>query len=188
MACGNNHITRDYLVSAPTSVGASTAAAFLNPVRSSGKPSTQELGESGEALVARLLVEGMQHELVHQHTPGARPQGVDLVTLAPDGRLMVTEVKSTAAAGYRAPHTTQNVTDHQLDADWTSKNLSATGLVDARPESVGDASDQVSRQIAQFDAVSGTVSFWEVDSGGQRSEMSPSEIHDVQPFEEEARE
>jgi hypothetical protein len=130
-------------------------------------------------LVAQLLVEAHGHALVYQHTPGERPQGVDVVTLDPSGRLVVTEVKSTGAELYQAPHTTQNVSDHQLDKDWTSKNLTETGLAYVGPEDVGPSPDQVVRRIAQYDVVSGTVSFWDVADGGQRSGGSPIEVWDV---------
>ena len=120
-----------------------------------------------------------------QHTPGDPPQGLDIVTLTPDGSLLVTEVKSTAAERYQEPHTTKNVRDHQLDVEWTSRNLTATGLADVRAEAVGEAADQVSRQIAQFDAVSGTVTLWEVDSNGHRAGSAPVEIWDAQQFEGE---
>ena len=178
MACGNNHVTRAYLASSPVRTPV-TVQSFFTAGSVDVKTSRQELGERGEALVAQLLVEAQQHELVYQHTPGERPQGVDVVTLDPDGRLVVTEVKSTAAETYKMPHTTQNVGDHQLDQSWTSKNLTATGLVSATPDAVGPAADQVSRQIAQFDAASGTVSFWDVTDGGQRSGNSPTEVWDV---------
>lgn len=126
MACGNNHISRGYLSSPPISSASSTAT-FLNSPPTASKPSSQELADRGEALVASLLVEAQEHSLVTQHTPGDRPQGVDIVTLAPDGRLVVTEVKSTAAKGYRAPQTKQNVRDHQLDAQWTSRESLING-------------------------------------------------------------
>lgn len=181
MACGNNHITRDYLSSSPVST-ASRTMAFLNSPPTAIESSRKELGDRGEALVARLLVEAEEHSLVYQHTPGDPSQGLDIVTLTPDGRLLVTEVKSTAAKRYQGPHTSKNVRDHQLDVEWTSKNLAAIGL-EVAPKAIGEAFDQVSRQIAQFDAVSGTVTLWGVDSDGHRTGSTPEEIWDVQQFE-----
>lgn len=145
--------------------------------------SRQELGDRGEALVVRILVEAEQHDLLYQHAPGERPQGVDVVTLDPGGRLVVTEVKTTAADRYRQPHTSRNVADHQLDPDWTSKNLTRTGHVALGAEAIGPAADQVFRQLAQFDTVSGTVSFWDITHDGQRAGSSPREVWDASDFE-----
>ncbi len=181
MACGNNHVSRGYLASQPIAASAA-AATFLQSTPAHRKPPRQVLGERGEALVARLLVEAKGNSVVYQHTPGERPQGVDLVTLSPDGRLVVTEVKATAADRYALPHTTQNVADHQLDTGWTSKNLSQTGAVSVGPEAIGLAADQVSRQLAQFDAISGTISFWEITSDGHRAESVPLEVWDASDF------
>ncbi|WP_216916708.1 hypothetical protein [Nocardia noduli] len=183
MACGNNHISRAYLSSPPAPV-ASAATNFLKTPQAGKQTWRQSLGDRGESLVTRLLVEAQQHSVIFQHTPGERSQGVDIVTLDPNGRLVVTEVKTTAAKEYRAPRTKQNVGDHQLDAVWTAKNLSETGLVTTGPEAIGTEADQVVRQLAQFDVVSGTVSFWEVDESGQRSGSSPTEVWDASLFED----
>lgn len=183
MACGNNHVSRAYLASAPAA-SASNVDTFLSAAPK-GRSYRQELGARGEALVAKFLVEAQQHALVFQHTPGERSQGVDIVTLAPDGRVIVTEVKATGADQYRAPHTTQNVKDHQLDATWTSRNLTKTGVVPAGPDAVGASADQVDRQLAQVDYVSRTVSFWEIDDGGKRIGESPTEVWNLSDFEGE---
>ncbi|MFF2300278.1 hypothetical protein [Arthrobacter sp. NPDC058127] len=107
-----------------------------------------------------------------------------MITLAPDGRVVVTEVKATGAKEHRAPHTTQNVIDHQLDPQWTSKNLNQTGHVSVGPEAVGPGTDQVSRQLVQFDAVSGTLSFWDITPDGQREGGHPAEVWDVSELED----
>ncbi|NUR94408.1 MAG: hypothetical protein HOV67_04020 [Kribbellaceae bacterium] len=186
MACGNNHVSRAYLSSPPTppAIEKLLHPAEQKPVEAERKTANKELGDRGEALVARLMVEAQDHALVYQHTPGEPSQGVDIVTIDPNGRLVVTEVKSTAAKVYDRPKTRQNVRDHQLDADWTAKNLTRTGHVDIGPEAVGPAADQVIRQLAQFDAVSGTVTFWDVTSDGRRADTSPTEIWDSTDFED----
>ncbi|MCY1674995.1 hypothetical protein OVA06_09780 [Pseudarthrobacter sp. SL88] len=106
------------------------------------------------------------------------------MTLDPEGRLVVTEVKATGANKHRAPNTTQNVADHQLDPQWTSKNLNQTGHVSVGPVAVGPETDQVSRQLAQFDAVSGTLSFWDISPDGRRDGGDPAEVWDVHEIED----
>ena len=78
----------------------------------------RELGERSESVVAAFLRDVDGHEILTQHAPGDRPQGLDIESLGPDGRVYVTEVKGTAAADWRPPRTTRNVLDRQMSRTW----------------------------------------------------------------------
>ena len=45
----------------------------------------RELGERSESVVAAFLRDVDGHEILTQHTPGDRPQGLDIESLGPDG-------------------------------------------------------------------------------------------------------
>lgn len=139
------------------------------------------LGDFGEALAVQILHDGMQHQILTQHTPGARPQGIDIESLSPTGQVVVTEVKTTQAQQYRPPKMTKNVADVQMDPSWVSKNLHADGQVHASPEQVGQAPDQIARQVIQIDLPSGVASVHEV---GEAGEVGPAqETWETSPFE-----
>ena len=122
------------------------------------------LGDFGEALAVQILHDGMQHQILTQHTPGARPQGIDIESLSPTGQVVVTEVKTTQAQQYRPPKMTKNVADVQMDPSWVSKNLHADGQVDAgvvadgHPAVGGDGGHRVRALAqAQVERVYGTI-------------------------------
>ena len=122
----------------------------------------RELGERSESVVAAFLRDVDGHEILTQHTPGDRPQGLDIESLGPDGRVYVTEVKGTAAADWRPPRTTRNVLDRQMSRTWVVGALERDGQIriDGRDQ-IGDGADQVGLRVAQVDERRGTLSVWE---------------------------
>jgi len=147
---------------------------------------TGALGDSGEASAVELLVEGMGHDVVAQHYPGAKPQGLDAVSLDPDGRLITTEVKTTAADVWRPPHTTENVADHQMDRVWTSRGLAEEGVeAPAIGDVFGDDDDQVGRQLVQIDVPSSSASVWEVADDGRVVGSTPLEMWNLDDFRDD---
>ena len=97
-----------------------------------------------------------------QHAPGDRPQGLDIESLGPDGRVYVTEVKGTAAADWRPPRMTRNALDRQMSSTWTADTLERDGQtrIDG-PDRIGDGADQIGRRVIQVDERRGTLSVWE---------------------------
>lgn len=129
--------------------------------------SSGPLGDYGEALAAVILNAGMKHEILTQHTPGARRQGIDIESLSPSGQVVVTEVKTTNARKHQRPKMTKNVADIQMEPSWMSKNLAADGQTEAFPDQVGEAPDQVGRQVIQIDVPSGVATVHEVSDAGK---------------------
>lgn len=141
----------------------------------------QEKGDEGESLAARVLHDGMGHELLTQHTPGDKPQGPDLETLTPDGQVALTEVKSGDHPG--RPHMTHNVDDRQMDDAWAMRALSDGGQTDvADPAQLGDGDDQVMRQVMQIDLGGDTATLWDVDRDGKVTGDGPTEIWNLRDF------
>ena len=122
----------------------------------------RELGERSESVVAAFLRDVDGHEILTQHTPGDRPQGLDIESLGPDGRVYVTEVKGTAAADWRPPRMTRNALDRQMSSTWTADTLERDGQtrIDG-PDRIGDGADQIGRRVIQVDERRGTLSVWE---------------------------
>ena len=87
----------------------------------------QELGQRSEDLAASFVRDVEGHELLTIHTEGSRPQGLDLETLGPDGRVHVIEVKGTAARDYRPPRMTRNVGGRQMSREWVVSTLNRDG-------------------------------------------------------------
>ena len=122
----------------------------------------RELGERSESVAAAFLRDVDDHEILTQHTPEDRPQGLDIESLGPDGRVYVTEVKGTAAAGWRPPRMTRNALDRQMSSTWTADTLERDGQtrIDG-PDRIGDGADQIGRRVIQVDERRGTLSVWE---------------------------
>ena len=122
----------------------------------------RELGERSESVAAALLRDVDDHEILTQHTPEDRPQGLDIESLGPDGRVYVTEVKGTAAADWRPPRMTRNALDQQMSSTWTADTLERDGQtrIDG-PDRIGDGADQIGRRVIQVDERRGTLSVWE---------------------------
>lgn len=149
-------------------------------------PSRQETGDEGEALAAKLLHDGMGHEILSQHTPDADPHGVDIESLTPEGGIMATEVKATTADAYRPPHTTENVHDHQMDPEWTARELREGGQTTlAEPADIGDGPGRIRRQLVQVDFPSRTASVWDIADNGHVAGGSPREIWNLADFDDE---
>ena len=146
----------------------------------------RELGESSESVVAAFLRDVDGHEILTQHTPGDRPQGLDIESLGPDGRVYVTEVKGTAAADWRPPRTTRNVLDRQMSRTWVVGALERDGQIriDGRDQ-IGDGADQVGLRVAQVDERRGTLSVWKVREDG-RIDVSegPDRVYDLDDLHE----
>ena len=142
----------------------------------------RELGERSESVVAAFLRDGDGHEILTQHTPGDRPQGLDIESLGPDGRVYVTEVKGTAAADWRPPRTTRNVLDQQMSRTWVVGALERDGQIriDGRDQ-IGDGADQVGLRVAQVDERRGTLSVWEHVREDGRLDVSegPDRVYDL---------
>lgn len=122
----------------------------------------RELGERSESVAAAFLRDVDDHEILTQYTPEDRPQGLDIESLGPDGRVYVTEVKGTAAAGWRPPRMTRNALDRQMSSTWTADTLERDGQtrIDG-PDRIGDGADQIGRRVIQVDERRGTLSVWE---------------------------
>lgn len=142
----------------------------------------RELGERSESVVAAFLRDVDGHEILTQHTPGDRPQGLDIESLGPDGRVYVTEVKGTAAADWRPPRTTRNVLDRQMSRTWVVGALERDGQIriDGRDQ-IGDGADQVGLRVAQVDERRGTLSVWEHVREDGRLDVSegPDRVYDL---------
>lgn len=142
----------------------------------------RELGERSESVVAAFLRDVDGHEILTQHTPGDRPQGLDIESLGPDGRVYVTEVKGTAAADWRPPRTTRNVLDQQMSRTWVVGALERDGQIriDGRDQ-IGDGADQVGLRVAQVDERRGTLSVWEHVREDGRLDVSegPDRVYDL---------
>ena len=121
-----------------------------------------QLGERSESVAAAFLRDVDDHEVLTQHTPEDRPQGLDIESLGPDGRVYVTEVKGTAAADWRPPRMTRNALDQQMSSTWTADTLERDGQtrIDG-PDRIGDGADQIGRRVIQVDERRGTLSVWE---------------------------
>ena len=122
----------------------------------------RELGERSESVAAAFLRDVDDHEILTQHTPEDRPQGLDIESLGPDGRVYVTEVKGTAAADWRPPRMTRNALDQQMSSTWTADTLERDGQtrIDEHDQ-IGDGADQIGRRVIQVDERRGTLSVWE---------------------------
>ena len=146
----------------------------------------RELGESSESVVAAFLRDVDGHEILTQHTPGDRPQGLDIESLGPDGRVYVTEVKGTAAADWRPPRTTRNVLDRQMSRTWVVGALERDGQIriDGRDQ-IGDGADQVGLRVVQVDERRGALSVWKVREDG-RIDVSegPDRVYDLDDLHE----
>ena len=149
----------------------------------------QELGQRSEDLAASFVRDVEGHELLTIHTEGSRPQGLDLETLGPDGRVHVIEVKGTAARDYRPPRMTRNVGGTQMSREWVVSTLNRDGQTHLEGvDAVGEGPDQVGRSVIQVDERGGTVSVWEhvgddgrLDtSGGPDRVYSLADVRDVQ--------
>lgn len=114
-----------------------------------------QLGERSESVAAAFLRDIDDHEILTQHTPGDRPQGLDIESLGPDGRVYVTEVKGTAAADWRPPRMTRNALDRQMSSTWVADTLERDGQTRI------DEHDQIGRRVIQVDERRGTLSVWE---------------------------
>lgn len=121
-----------------------------------------QLGERLESVAAAFLRDIDDHEILTQHTPGDRPQGLDIESLGPDGRVYVTEVKGTAAADWRPPRMTRNALDRQMSSTWVADTLERDGQtrIDEHDQ-IGDGADQIGRRVIQVDERRGTLSVWE---------------------------
>ena len=146
----------------------------------------RELGERSESVVAAFLRDVDGHEILTQHTPGDRPQGLDIESLGPDGRVYVTEVKGTAAADWRPPRTTRNVLDRQMSRTWVVGALERDGQIriDGRDQ-IGDGADQVGLRVVQVDERRGALSVWKVREDG-RIDVSegPDRVYDLDDLHE----
>ena len=149
----------------------------------------QELGQRSEDLAASFVRDVEGHELLTIHTEGSRPQGLDLETLGPDGRVHVIEVKGTAARDYRPPRMTRNVGGTQMSREWVVSTLNRDGQTHLEGvDAVGEGPDQVGRSVIQVDERGGMVSVWEhvgddgrLDtSGGPDRVYSLADVRDVQ--------
>ena len=142
----------------------------------------RELGERSESVVAAFLRDVDGHEILTQHTPGDRPQGLDIESLGPDGRVYVTEVKGTAAADWRPPRMTRNALDRQMSSTWVADTLERDGQtrIDEHDQ-IGDGADQIGRRVIQVDERRGTLSVWEHVREDGRLDVSegPDRVYDL---------
>lgn len=142
--------------------------------------SRQELGQRSEDLAACLVRDVEGHELLTIHTEGSRPQGLDLETLGPDGRIHVIEVKGTAARDYRPPRMTRNVGEMQMSREWVAATLNRDGQTSVEGvEAIGEGPDQVGRSVIQVDERGETVSVWEqvADDGRLDTSGGPDRVY-----------
>ena len=142
----------------------------------------RELGERSESVVAAFLRDVDGHEILTQHTPGDRPQGLDIESLGPDGRVYVTEIKGTAAADWRPPRMTRNALDRQMSSTWVADTLERDGQtrIDEHDQ-IGDGADQIGRRVIQVDERRGTLSVWEHVREDGRLDVSegPDRVYDL---------
>ena len=142
----------------------------------------RELGERSESVVAAFLRDVDGHEILTQHTPGDRPQGLDIESLGPDGRVYVTEVKGTAAADWRPPRMTRNALDRQMSSTWVADTLERDGQtrIDEHDQ-IGDGADQIGRRVIQVDERRGTLSVWEHvrEDGHLDVSEGPDRVYDL---------
>ena len=147
----------------------------------------RELGERSESVVAAFLRDVDGHEILTQHTPGDRPQGLDIESLGPDGRVYVTEVKGTAAADWRPPRMTRNALDRQMSSTWVADTLERDGQtrIDG-PDRIGDGADQIGRRVIQVDERRGTLSVWEHVREDDRLDVSegPDRVYSLDDLRE----
>ena len=141
-----------------------------------------QLGERSESVAAAFLRDIDDHEILTQHTPGDRPQGLDIESLGPDGRVYVTEVKGTAAADWRPPRMTRNALDRQMSSTWVADTLERDGQtrIDEHDQ-IGDGADQIGRRVIQVDERRGTLSVWEHVREDGRLDVSegPDRVYDL---------
>ena len=141
-----------------------------------------QLGERSESVAAAFLRDIDDHEILTQHTPGDRPQGLDIESLGPDGRVYVTEIKGTAAADWRPPRMTRNALDRQMSSTWVADTLERDGQtrIDEHDQ-IGDGADQIGRRVIQVDERRGTLSVWEHVREDGRLDVSegPDRVYDL---------
>ena len=146
-----------------------------------------QLGERSESVAAAFLRDIDDHEILTQHAPGDRPQGLDIESLGPDGRVYVTEVKGTAAADWRPPRMTRNALDRQMSSTWVADTLERDGQtrIDEHDQ-IGDGADQIGRRVIQVDERRGTLSVWEHVREDGRLDVSegPDRVYDLDEFYE----
>ena len=147
----------------------------------------RELGERSESVVAAFLRDVDGHEILTQHTPGDRPQGLDIESLGPDGRVYVTEIKGTAAADWRPPRMTRNALDRQMSSTWVADTLERDGQtrIDEHDQ-IGDGADQIGRRVIQVDERRGTLSVWEHVREDDRLDVSegPDRVYSLDDLRE----
>lgn len=144
------------------------------------RPDTRELGERGEALAADFLTKVKGHELLTQHTPGDKPQGIDLETLRPDGVVQFTEVKATDGHAVR-PRMAQTADGRQQSDAWLQHRAGDSSQVAFEAPAEG----QVAKQALLFDAKGDTLTLWKVGPDGAVG-RHPTEIYTASDFDEDA--
>lgn len=140
------------------------------------RPDRKELGEHGEALTADFLVRGQGHELLTQHSPGDKPQGIDLETLTPEGRIQFTEVKTTEGRSTR-PTMASTADGRQGSDGWLATRTGDSSQVRLD----GPAHEQADSRAVHVDLAGDTITTWDVSADGQVA-TTPSEIYAASDF------
>ena len=141
--------------------------------------SRREIGERGEALAADFLVRVKDHELLTQHTPGDKPQGIDAETLRPDGTVQFSEAKATDGHSNR-PRMAATADGPQMSDTWLQPRAGDSSQVGFD----GPAEGQVAKQAIHIDFGGDTLTVWDIDPQG-RPESSPSEIYRASDLEDD---
>jgi hypothetical protein len=153
-------------------------AAILKARSGEAKPTPKDraaYGDVAESGAARHIVETLGHELIHQNTTRGE-KGIDLVTLDPDGKLVVWEFKSSLGndALKSGPRMGSTKDGRQMSEGWIDARLEAAGL------DVATTADVETRAV-KIDLRSGKAAIWQVDpeSGARSRTGHPVDIEDL---------
>lgn len=136
----------------------------LEQVRQNPKKRHQ-LGDFGEAVAEVLLHDVLNHQIIADLATRKGPQGVDLVTFGPDGKITVAEVKSTGVEA--DPYMRKTKYDTQMDDHWAADRARKAGLDAVDEEHVRGG--EIAKLVVHVDLIADQVTVRHVDSAGKVS-------------------
>lgn len=123
-----------------------------------------QLGDFGEAVAEVLLHDVLDHEVIADLATRDGPQGVDLITYGPDGKITIAEVKSTGVEA--PPHMRMNKDGtRQMDDHWTGDRARKAGLDAVADDHVSVG--EVGKLVVHVDLLADQVTVRRVDGAGK---------------------
>jgi hypothetical protein len=130
-------------------------------------PNRQQVGDFSEAVAAGFLNLLLDYDLIFQHNPGDKPQGLDIAAINPsEGRLQTVEVKGTTLPNAGRPRTSKTKTGRQASAEWIRSRSADGPVYVASTDAVGDGPDQIGSRLVHVNLTARTISLWRVDKNG----------------------